>query len=329
MGEIEVSKTHPLSEHTSKYGITGKLQEILCLLGQGYVFEEGEEILKTLLGVEMSAKQIQRVSEHYGAKMEEEIQGYAQNEKAPVLKLKEPEEPVYAMFDGSMIFTREEQWKEIKVGRVFTESSCVSVQENRHQILQSQYVCHLGGHKEFLEKWESYVDSYAKKVFIADGAKWIWNHVTDAYPEAVQILDFFHAVEKLGAYATIQYSKDTQRNKWMDTQKERLRNNKVNGVINSLKRSKGKNKEADKARLNAIGYYENNRERMQYKTYLATGYIIGSGAIESAHRNVIQQRLKLSGQRWSLDGAQRIANLRACKKSNQWKTLINLIKVAA
>ena len=52
-------------------------------------------------------------------------------------------------------------------------------------------------------------------------------------------------------------------------------------------------------------------------------------AIESAHRNVIQQRLKLSGQRWSMKGVQQIANLRACKKSNQWDNLISIIKNAA
>lgn len=293
------------------------------------MFEEGEELLKELLDVEVSAKQIQRVSEDYGEQLESQIQSYAKEETAPVLKLRKPEELVYAMFDGSMLFTREEGWKEIKVGRVFTESSCVNIQEGRNQIFQSLYVCHLGDHKSFLEKWESYVDSYPNKIFIADGAKWIWNHITDAYPDSVQILDFFHAVEKIGTYAAIQYKDQKKRDRWMNIQKERLKNNEVGWVIKSLKRTTGRNEEAEKARIDVIRYYENNRDRMQYKTYLDKGYLIGSGAIESAHRNVIQQRMKLSGQRWSVKGAQQIANLRACKKSNQWSTVVNLIKAAA
>lgn len=302
----------------------------MCLLGQGYVFEEAEELLKELLGVDMSAKQIQRVSEYHGEQLEHQIQSYARDEAAaPVLKLKIPDERVYAMFDGSMIFTREEDWKEIKVGRVFTESSCVGIQENRNKILQSQYVCHLGGHKEFLEKWESYIDSYRNKVFIADGAKWIWNHVSDAYPGSVQILDFFHAVEKAGTYAALQYRDKVHRDKWISTQKERLLNNEVDNIIAELKAHIVRTNEAGKAREDVIGYYENNQKRMQYKDYLEQGYLIGSGAIESAHRNVIQQRLKLSGQRWSLKGAQHIANLRAFKKSNQWPRLIDSIKKAA
>ena len=67
---------------------------------------------------------------------------------------------------------------------------------------------------------------------------------------------------------------------------------------------------------------------MQYGSFLKKGYLIDFGTIESAHRNVIQQR-KLSGQRWSIDGAQRIANLSAHRKSNRWKNVIQHIKRAA
>ena len=68
---------------------------------------------------------------------------------------------------------------------------------------------------------------------------------------------------------------------------------------------------------------------MKYASFLKKGYLIGSGAIESAHRNVIQQRLKLSGQRWLMVGAQRIANLRAYQKSNRWENVLGQIKRAA
>lgn len=269
-----------MCQSTQSYGISSRLQEILCLLGQGYVFEEGEEILQQLLGIEISAKQIQRVSEHYGEVLEEQ----AVKKEPPVLKLKKSEDPVYIMFDGSMVFTREEGWKEMKAGRIFNQSSCTAIQENRNQIMQSLYVCHLGGHKEFLNKWESYTEPYQNKICIADGAKWIWNWVEDCYPQSVQILDFFHAVEKIGSYAALQYSESSERDRWMNLQKERLRNNEAAKIIEELKISISRNKEAQKALTDAIRYYENNLSRMQYKTYLDKGYLIGSGAIEAAHR---------------------------------------------
>lgn len=67
-------------------------------------------------------------------------------------------------------------------------------------------------------------------------------------------------------------------------------------IIKTLEQSTGINKEAKKTRKDAIRYYKNNKHRIQYKTYQEAGYLIGSGAIEVAHRNVVQQRLKLSGQ---------------------------------
>ena len=74
-----------------------------------------------------------------------------------------------------------------------------------------------------------------------------------------------------------------------------------------------------------IKYYQANSKRMQYKTYREKGWLIGSGPIEAAHRHVIQQRMKLSGQRWTLKGAQQLANLRMASKSNQWHKVYNAI----
>jgi hypothetical protein len=62
-------------------------------------------------------------------------------------------------------------------------------------------------------------------------------------------------------------------------------------------------------------YYLKNLHRMFYGTLRNNGVFIGSGAIESAHRNVIQKRLKLSGQRWTKKGAQAMLQLRVTKKS--------------
>lgn len=304
----------------------------MCLLSQGYVFSEAEEILEQLLGLELSARQIQRVSEHYGQGLEDQFKLQQEGKvSVPLLPLKpaQQEEVVYGMIDGSMIFTREQGWKEVKAGRLFRAGSCVALQPGRHQVLQSLYVCHVGGHKKFLQKFEAYAEPYASKVFIADGAKWIWNWVEDCYPDAVQILDFYHAVEKLGAYAFLQYPEEKQRQLWMEQKKEALLRGGVEQIITNLKEDHTTRAEARTAKENVLRYYQSNLSRMQYHTFVKQGYMIGSGAIEAAHRSVIQQRLKLSGQRWSKKGAQQIVNLRACKKSDQWTEVVQLIKSAA
>ena len=115
----------------------------------------------------------------------------------------------------------------------------------------------------------------------------------------------------------------------MEEQTQRLKNDQVESLAADLKNIQATTSQADKALKEVTAYYQSNTKRMKYKTFLQNGYLIGSGAIESAHRNVIQQRMKLSGQRWSKDGAQRIANIRACKKSKTWKILIDCINNAA
>lgn len=306
------------------------MQEIICLLAQERVFEEAEEVLDTLLGIDISSKQIQRVSEYYGEKLEESEKNYQQGKvDVPLVVSQKSNEPVYVTVDGSMVYTREEGWKEIKVGRIYSEKSRVSVQEKRTEVMSSLYVCTLGNNKDFFKKLDSYVEPYKHKVFIADGAKWIWNWAEDFYNGSVQILDFFHAVEKLGAYACLAYKDVVERKQWLDYQKQRLRADQVKEVLEELKNTIAKTTESDKALKDVIRYYESNMDRMMYGTFIEKGYLIGSGAIESAHRNVIQQRLKLSGQRWSIKGAQRIANLRAYRKSKRWKEVIEQIKMAA
>jgi hypothetical protein len=329
-----VNKSHALCKHTSNFGISAKLQGMMCLLAQDCVFEEAESLFENFLGISISGKQIQRVSEHYGKKLEDREENYQdetqETQESVPLVFEGDTSPVYIMVDGSMVFTREEKWKEMKVGRIYSENSRVAVQASRIEVTDSLYVCTLGNNKDFFKKFDPYVEPYRQKVFIADGAKWIWNWVEDFYGDSVQILDFYHAVEKLGSYAALVYKDVGERKQWLDEQKQRLKANQVEKVLEDLKGAKTTDKtEVGKVLADVIRYYENNIERMKYGSFIERGYLIGSGAIESTHRNVIQQRLKLSGQRWSIKGAQRIANLRAYKKSNRWETIVKQIKIAA
>jgi hypothetical protein len=319
-----------LCKHTEKFGISSKLQELICLLASNNVFEEAEETFRALLGLDISAKQIQRVSEYHGQGLDELEECYQDATlEVPLVEPITGDTPVYITMDGSMVYTREEAWKEMKLGRIYSEKSRVAVQENRTDVVNSLYVCTLGNNKMFFKKFDPYVEPYKHKVFIADGAKWIWNWIEDFYSDSVQILDFYHVMEKFGFYATLAYSDVDQRRQWLEQHRQRLKADEVVTIIEELKHTIPKTSEAKKALNDVIRYCESNVERMKYGTFISKGYLIGSGAVESAHRNVVQQRLKLSGQRWSIDGAQRIANLRAYRKSLRWNSLIEQIKKAA
>jgi hypothetical protein len=74
-----------------------------------------------------------------------------------------------------------------------------------------------------------------------------------------------------------------------------------------------------------LAYLTNNKKRINYGKFIKEGLLIGSGAIESANRDVIQKRLKLSGQRWTVEGAKQLLNLRTCYKGSKQHLIRKLI----
>lgn len=316
-----MSQTHCLSPKAGRTGfhISPYLQEIGCFLGQSLPFDESSEVLNKLTGCSMSDKQIERLSHHYGEELEKRTLDEVPFEAKTTLH--------YAMADGSMVFTREDKWREMKLGRVFAASDLLTFKK-RKEVKESHYTAHLGTCSAFFEKFERHLDGCKNLVAIGDGAPWIWDYFDSAHPDAVQILDFFHAAERLSGFAKNQFEDPDQRKAWLGEQQSRLLENQVKEVIQTISDLKCKG-EAANAQKQTITYFTNNQHRMAYKTWKDKGWLIGSGPIESAHRNVIQQRLKLSGQRWTLKGVQQVANLRVAYKSNDWNQVIGLIKMAA
>jgi hypothetical protein len=288
-------------------------------MGQHLVFETASEVLATISGVEINAKQIERICHKYGQWIEEadlELMEKSGKHNYP----KEEREAIhYASVDGSMYLTREEDWKEIKLGRIFKQSDIVEISEKRKMLVQSTYVGHLGNHKDFLPKMEYYLDGLKNLVFIADGAKWIWNWVEDSYPNSIQILDFFHAKEHLCDFAKEYYVDENIRKHWIEEQTKCLKEQDVEVFIKNIEDLPiSIMPKVEESKRIVLEYYKNHKNRMQYKSFLEQGLLIGSGAMEAAHKNVLQHRLKLSGQRWTMDGLQQMTQLRVVYKSNQW-----------
>ena len=313
--------------NTGAYNISLFLQSQMCYMGQQLVFTDASQTLERLLGIKANAKQIERLCHHYGEVLEKQVQEII---TAGGLPPKQNDgKKYYAMFDGGMLLTREEKWKEMKLARIFDVHQKTSVSKDRNYIGDSTYIAHLGGHKNFFQKVEHHLDDKGELIFIADGAKWIWKWVEAMYPESTQILDYYHAKQHLCEWAGLVFKNQKQKEKWIHTQCFWLLNNQVDKVIRNIKHFKILSSQAREKRKTLVEYYTTNQSRMQYKTFKEKGFLIGSGPIEAAHRHVIQQRMKLSGQRWTMKGAQQIANLRTANKGNKWNHIVELIKKAA
>lgn len=312
------------------FAISPLLQEMMVYVGQMESYGNGVEILEKLAGVEVSVTQLYRVTDTYGALLEVQI---AQEEESAKEEQVDEGEMVYAQMDGGMILT-DDDWREVKVGRLFRENDCqISTSEKRNgSIRESHYSAYLGNYQEFMNRFGRVISPYGhlgeRLVFLSDGALWIKNWISEHYPQAVQILDFYHVKEHLTEFAELVYPDAAKRRKWLEVQADRLLEGDFQAVIQCIRsfalplpKTRGKQQ-------NLINYLLDNEYRMRYKEYLENGLFIGSGAIEAAHRTVVQCRLKRSGQRWSEIGAQNMLNLRVAHMSSQWNKVVDLIKVS-
>lgn len=312
------------------FAISPLMQEMMTYVGQKESYGNGVEVLEKLAGVTVCPAQLYRVTNTYGALLEAEMAGSPPVADLPVAGVDEGE-VVYAEMDGGMIFT-DDDWREVKVGRLFRESDCrqSGSKKRNGSILKSEYSAYLGNFREFMNRFDRIISPNGhlgtRLVFITDGALWIKNWISENYPEATQILDLYHVKEHLAEFAKLVVSDETARQKWLEGQANQLLEGHFDPVLQAIRAFTLPLPKHRAEQETLVSYLLDNQYRMQYDLYLEAGLFIGSGAIESAHRTVVQSRLKRSGQRWSEAGAQNMLNLRVAHMSKQWNKVVNLIQ---
>lgn len=330
-GAIEISNSNPLLQVQDGFRISPLLSEKIAYIGQLDTYEKGSEIALQLLNLAVSDSRIYRLTDQLGKQAQPWLEENNLRDKV------EEEQIVYVQLDGSMLLTREEHWKEVKLGRVFGANDLCAETDFRNWLKNSEYVAHLGGHEVFEERMSAMLDAYEDRadnlVFINDGAKWQWNWITDCYPRATQILDYYHAMEHIGSYVRLARfpvgEKETEKLELTERLGHVLKHQGLQACRKLIDQigCQTKVQRSEKKKLDQ--YLDNNAERMKYPEYLKRGLLIGSGAIESAHRTVIQRRMKLSGQRWSKKGARRMLNLRTLNMSGHWDRVRKFYQTAA
>lgn len=159
-------------------------------------------------------------------------------------------------------------------------------------------------------------------IALSDGGSGLedWVRVNFGRVDAV-ILDFYHAAEYLGGLAKALHPGDeSARQSRLDDWCHRLKHEGGAAVLEALRGLETRGRAAKEARSEVVRYFTNQAHRMDYPTYVAKGWAIGSGPIEAACKAVIGQRMKGPGMRWGEEGADSLCHLRALFKSGdrQW-----------
>jgi hypothetical protein len=133
---------------------------------------------------------------------------------------------------------------------------------------------------------------------VCDGAEWIWKHVQALFPQARQVLDYYHCAQYLHRVANAHYGSSRRALEWVEATMTRLYLGKVGLVLRGLKCMQAQSDEAKKAMANCWNYLDEHRGRTAYRKLRQGGYPLGSGGIESSNKFICHVRLKRSGAWW-------------------------------
>lgn len=317
--------------------VSGGLEELLALLGaQAASFEAAVPILEKLTLVQVAPNSVRAATERLGTLVADAEQqaltaALAEPPPAPVLghatpSPATPQSTTYISLDGVMVHL-EGGWHEVTLGAVYTtqlrgNAQCPS-QTSLHatdlSFVTDLVTAEAFGPLLWAEAYRRGVRAVSRVVVIGDGGAWIWNIAASHFPNAIQILDWYHASEYLWRAASGIYGEGSPlAAAWAKQHLATLWEGQVAEVLTVLQTYRGRSDAVQEA----VTYYTNNQHRMHYASYRAQGLQIGSGSIESGCNHVIGARLKQAGMIWSKEGACAVAKVRARLKSGRWDETI-------
>jgi hypothetical protein len=158
---------------------------------------------------------------------------------------------------------------------------------------------------------------------LGDGAEWLWNAMTQCFPKAREVLDYYHCAEHVHKVAKLQYGETLDAQQWAEATITRLFMDGTGFAIGSLKRMQPSSMEADKEIKKLLNYLATHKHRLAYQDCKDTGLPIGSGGIESANKHICHVRLKRSGAWWLEENGNTMLRLRCALYNNTFDTVLN------
>jgi len=316
------------------------VRRMLAAVGHEAPFQQGRQQMELLAGLSLTTKAVERTAEAIG----EDIEVRQQRELRRALQLElpipiGPRIPIlYVEMDGTGIPVVHKETegrvskqdgqpahtREAKLGCVFTQTT---VDEEGYPVRDEASTSYVGaiesceefGRRLYAEAWQRGWARAEKKVVLGDGAEWIWNQASLHFPDAIQIVDLYHAREHLWSLGAKLYPNDSPAQKrWVMVRKDKLDQGKIERLIALLRSQAASRPELAEDIRTEANYFEASKERMRYPKFRKQGLFVGSGVIEAGCKTVLG-RLKQSGMFWTVRGANDIIALRCCQLSGRFE----------
>jgi len=318
------------------------MRRLMARVGAQEPFEAARQDLAELAGVVVPTKAVERISEAVGRAAEAanvtERAHLGTGQVVPVAAAAR----LYVAMDGTGVpaVPKETQGRagkaadgkaktrEAKLGCVFSQTSFDEQGWPIRDPASTTYVGAIETAEEFgprisAEAVRRGVHRGTTTVVLGDGAPWIWNLAETYFPDAVHIVDLYHARQHVEAVGRLAFGSSSETGKaWVAARQDDLDEGEVDVVIAEIRKlpASSDQKVQDELRKEAE-YFETNTLRMCYKHFRARGFFVGSGVVEAGCKTVIGHRLKQSGMRWTVAGANAIIALRCRLLGNRWENL--------
>lgn len=242
-------------------------------------------------------------------------------------EMPQPASEVMAIsMDGGLVHIRDEGWKEVKTAAVSAVETMTDAETGDIEVRLSQHSYRAGlweakdfAQQQWAEGSRRGLERAKQLVSVNDGALWIWLIVQRCWAPCVEILDWWHVVEKLWEVASALFAEaPAASSQWMETQKAHLWHGRRRQILRAIRDLCPRGQPLPEQVRSGVGYLFNHRSRIRYHLFRQAGYPLGSGTVESACKLVMQERMKQAGMRWSREGAQAMLALRSVLLSDRW-----------
>lgn len=256
------------------------------------------------LPLELDLKSTERVTQGVGARVSE----------APLRLYPKAARPVAVGFDGVMIPTRE-GYKEARVGVVYEPDWEARRTPEGEASLRKEYFATTGSRDSLVTRVCARARERAGGGVVAvvcDGSALDWVNLDPHLPLRVEILDFYHVLERVAEIARAIHGEDAAAAAaWRAAMKKELLEIGPWELLRQLRKWEPESETAQEVQRVQLAYFERQQERMRYPEYLRRGFPIGSGAVEGACKHVVADRFDGGGMRWKLETADPVMQLRA------------------
>ena len=309
--------------------VTPILYENLVRLGAWMPFREATEMLKVFTGAEVSEFAVRQNSLAAGeAYVSEQSQEVDRLEKeTPVA----PEGANKALLsaDGAYVPLVHGEWAEVKTVVIVEVSEKVWDAKTKGWVVHSQnhtYFSRLAEAGNFdrlalVETQRRGLENAGKVGAVQDGAVWLQGFTDYHRPDALRILDFAHATEYISKIGQATFGANSaEQVAWLEKQLHQLKHTGPDQLLVELNRLVKAHPEAQALKLpEALAYLEKRRAQMQYHLFVEQGFPIGSGAVESANKVVVEARLKGAGMHWARPHVDPMLALRNLVCNRRWE----------